>query len=66
MSSNVLPRRLRGTWLILLGSALRKMIEAQRRRRAMTSLHQLPDHMLRDIGISRSQITSVVEKGRFN
>jgi uncharacterized protein YjiS (DUF1127 family) len=66
MSSNVLPRHLRSTWLILLGGVIHKIVQAHRRRRAAATLHQLPDHLLRDIGISRSQITRAVDKGHFN
>jgi uncharacterized protein YjiS (DUF1127 family) len=66
MSSTVLPRSLRHTWLILLGRLLMKMVRAHQRRRVTGALHQLPDHMLRDIGISRSQIDHAVEKGRFD
>lgn len=66
MSSTVLPRSLRHTWLILLGRFLMKMIGAYRRRRATQALHQLPDHLLRDIGVSRGQIEHIVEKGRFD
>nr|WP_298681836.1 DUF1127 domain-containing protein [uncultured Dongia sp.] len=66
MSSNVLPRRLRSTWLVLLSGVVRKIVDAHRRRRAVATLHQLPDHMLRDIGISRSQITRAVDTGHFN
>lgn len=65
MSSTVLPRRKSGTWLVLLGHALAKMINAYRRHQAARALHQLPDHMLRDIGISRSEIEYTVDKGRF-
>lgn len=65
MSSTVLPRRLRSTWLILLARLPMKMIQAYRRRQETQSLHRLPDHLLRDIGIGRSQIDHVVENGRF-
>jgi uncharacterized protein YjiS (DUF1127 family) len=64
MTSTVLPRRIRRTWLIGLGSLLRELIEAHRRRRDVAQLESLPDYMLRDIGISRSEIGRTVRDGR--
>lgn len=66
MSSTVLPRHLRQTWLILLGRLAMTTIRAFRRRRATYALHQLPDHLLRDIGISRGEIDHAVRRGRFD
>jgi uncharacterized protein YjiS (DUF1127 family) len=47
-----------------LGSLLRELIEAHRRRRDVAQLESLPDYMLRDIGISRSEIGRTVRDGR--
>ncbi|MBK8159295.1 MAG: DUF1127 domain-containing protein [Rhodospirillaceae bacterium] len=57
---------MRRTWLIGLGTWLRRLIEAHRRRRDVARLESLPDHMLRDIGISRSEIDRSVREGRDN
>jgi uncharacterized protein YjiS (DUF1127 family) len=57
---------MRRTWLALFGAFIMKTVHAYQRRRATSALDQLPDHMLRDIGISRGQIERVVAKGRFD
>jgi len=66
MTSTVLPRHLRRTWFIGLGSWLRQMIAGHRRRRDVARLESLSDHMLRDIGISRSEIGRAVRHGRHD
>ena len=41
-----------------------KRRERRRQLKAMQELRSLPNHMLRDIGINRSEIASVVTHGR--
>jgi len=66
MSSTVLPRHMRSTWLIQLGRMTINLVHAYRRQRAVTALSHLSDHQLRDIGVSRSQIEHAVRHGRFD
>jgi uncharacterized protein YjiS (DUF1127 family) len=44
------------------------LVSAGRRaalRRARRELMEMPDHLLRDLGITRSEIAWIVEQGRF-
>ena len=66
MTSTVLPRHMRRTWLIGLGAWLRRLMDAYRQRQDTARLESLSDHMLRDIGISRSEIGRVVRDGRHD
>jgi uncharacterized protein YjiS (DUF1127 family) len=55
-----------GWWRLLAGLRAYRAALARRRnlRRAMADLERLDDRMLRDIGVSRSEIGRVVRYGR--
>jgi uncharacterized protein YjiS (DUF1127 family) len=48
-----------------LGSAFARFLAARRERAQMRELMALDDHMLKDIGLHRSEVTRAV-KGRFS
>ena len=48
---------------MLIQSAASRVMRAHRNRKAIGDLRQLDDRMLRDIGIERSEIVSVVNGG---
>jgi uncharacterized protein YjiS (DUF1127 family) len=54
-SLGLLPEALRGAALMALGRAA-KLLEARRNRRAIMRLAACDDRMLKDIGLSRSQV----------
>jgi uncharacterized protein YjiS (DUF1127 family) len=45
-------------------AAISRMHEYDRRRRAEQDLRGISDHVLRDLGIGRSEILSSIRKGR--
>ena len=46
----------------LLGRTLARIVHANRRRAAIAELHALPDRILADIGVPRSQIPYMVDE----
>ncbi|WP_374653042.1 DUF1127 domain-containing protein [Dongia sp.] len=61
----IAQRRRAARTLSLLGAVVARISRAIERRRAVTALSHLSDHQLRDIGISRTEIDHVVDRGRF-
>jgi uncharacterized protein YjiS (DUF1127 family) len=59
-----------GSWLrrivAAVGNAFHRAMMASRYRHAARQLGTLDDRMLRDLGINRSEINSVVRFGRFD
>jgi len=49
----------------LLGRLVARWLSRQRLRRDQSWLQRQPDYMLRDIGIGRSEIESIIRKGRY-
>lgn len=48
----------------LCASLVRRIIAAHEYRRARKALADMPEHMLRDIGIDRGAIESAIRNGR--
>lgn len=51
-----------GTVIVMLGTALDRMLSAHERWRQRQALLALDDHLLKDIGVSRADVEHVVEK----
>jgi uncharacterized protein YjiS (DUF1127 family) len=59
--------RTRAAWMAAIGQLLRRYLEHRKQRRALAQLRSVDPRILRDMGIDRSEVTSIVygdPKGR--
>jgi uncharacterized protein YjiS (DUF1127 family) len=49
----------------LLGRLIARWLSRQRLRRDQAWLQSQPDYMLRDIGVSRGEIETIIRRGRY-
>ncbi|SKA34392.1 DUF1127 domain-containing protein [Consotaella salsifontis] len=54
---------LAGAWFAAVSRLMNRLIRAETNRRGRRALHELPDYLLRDLGLSRSEIDIAVSKG---